>query len=60
MDQSQTPSRFLDKPDILLTYEQLYIQTYNHKHNLIPERQKCDRKPLFQILLEVPTTSYPP
>ena len=39
----------VNRTNVLLPYEQLYIQKYHHKDILIPEQQCFDNNPLLQL-----------
>ena len=39
----------VNRTNMLLPYEQLYIHTYHHKDILIPEQQCFDNNPLLQL-----------
>jgi hypothetical protein len=38
------------KPNLLLTFEQMYIQTQQRNNELIPEQQPNDSNPLFELI----------
>jgi hypothetical protein len=37
---------------MLIPYEQLLIQTFHHKGNLIPEQSQGEHNPLFQLAID--------
>jgi len=40
----------INKPSLLLPYEQMYIQSLYHNNELIPEQNPNEFNPLFQLL----------
>ena len=48
--------KHIDKPSLLLPYEQLYIQLFNE---LIPEQSHNEQNPMFQLLYNRYHTSHP-
>ena len=40
----------INKPNILLPYEQMYTQSLYHNNNLIPEQHPNEFNPIFQLL----------
>ena len=44
------------KTSLLISYEQLLIQTFHHKCNLVPEQSQGDYKPLFQLAADTALT----
>ena len=40
------------KTSMLITYEQLYLQTYHHNGHLIPEQSTGDPNPLLQLIID--------
>jgi len=46
----------IHKASILVPYEQLLIQTFDHKRNLIPEQNRGEQNPLFQLIIDYSLT----
>jgi hypothetical protein len=42
---------------MLITYEQLFIQTFHHNRNLITEQGTGEQNPLFQLAIDTMLTS---
>ena len=49
----------INKPHLLLPFEQMYIQTLYHNNELIPEQQPNKQNPLFELLQHKHLTSHP-
>jgi len=47
---TMTLLKHIDKPSLLLPYEQLYIQLFHHNNQLIPEQYPNEQNPMFQLL----------
>jgi len=46
-----------DKTSLLITYEQLFIQTFHRNCNLITEQSRSEQNPLFQLDIDTGLTS---
>jgi hypothetical protein len=42
----------IQKSSMLIAYEQLFIQTFHHNGNLIPEQSQGEHNPLFQLAID--------
>ena len=42
--------KHINKPTLLLPYEQMYIQTYRHRKQLIPEKHVGEVNPMYQLI----------
>ena len=42
--------KHIDKPSLFLSYEQQYIQLFQHNKQLIPEKKPNEQNPMFQLL----------
>ena len=51
MNSIMTLLKPLNNPNLLLPYEQYYIQTLHHKSKLIPEQNPVEANPLFQTAI---------
>jgi predicted alpha/beta-fold hydrolase len=40
----------INKPSLLLPYEQMYIQIFHHNNELIPEQRPNEHNPMFELL----------
>ena len=49
IDNTMTLLKQINKPNLLLPYEQMYIQTLNHNKELIPEKHPNETNPIFQL-----------
>jgi len=47
----------VDKPNLLLPYEQIYMQSLHHNNGLIPEQQLNELNPIFELLQHKQRTS---
>ena len=47
----------IDKTSLLIAYEQLFIQTYQHNGILITEQNRGEKNPLFQLAIDTGLTS---
>jgi hypothetical protein len=45
---------------MLISYEQIFIQTFHHKGNLITEQGKDEQNPLLQLAINTMLTSTTP
>jgi phosphoribulokinase len=48
----------INKPHLLLLFEQMYIQTLYHNNELIPEQHPNEKNPLFELLQHKHLTSH--
>jgi hypothetical protein len=48
-----------DMTTLLLPYEQLYIQSYHHHTQLIPEQHIGKHNPMYQLIYNLHNTSHP-
>ena len=51
----ETPSGLLflkqiNTPNLLLPYEQIYIQSFHHNNELVPEQHPNEHNPMFGLL----------
>ena len=51
--------KHINGPTLLLPYEQLYIQTYHHHKQLIPEQHVDKVNPMYQLIHDIHNTSHP-
>jgi len=51
--------KHIDKTMLLLPYEQLYIQSYRHHKQLIPEQHIGEHNLIYQLTYNLHSTSYP-
>jgi len=47
-------------PTLLLPYEQMYIQSFHHNNELIPEQHLNEHNPMFDLLHSNTTRHNPP
>jgi hypothetical protein len=47
----------IHKTSMLIPYEQLFIQTFQHSGNLITEQSRGEQNPLFQLAIDTGLTS---
>jgi predicted GIY-YIG superfamily endonuclease len=47
----------IHKMSMLISYEQLFIQTFHHNGNLITEQGTGEQNPLFQLVIDTMLTS---
>ena len=40
----------VNKPSLLLPYEQMFIQSLHHSNELIDERQASEHNPMYELL----------
>ena len=52
IDNAMTLLKQINKPNLLLPYEQMYIQTLYHNKELIPEQHPNETNPIFQLFHE--------
>jgi len=51
MNRTMTLLKPLNKPSLLLSYEQYYIQSLHQQRKLIPEQSPGETNPLFQTVI---------
>ena len=51
--------KYIDKTTLLLPYEQLYIQSYHHHKQLIPEQHIGEHNPMHQLIYNLHNMSSP-
>jgi len=56
---TMTLLKHIDKPSLLLPYEQIYMQLFHHNIQLIPEQHPNEQNPMFQLLYNRYHTSHP-
>ena len=56
---TMTLMKHIDKTTLLIPYEQLYIQSYQHHKQLIPEQHIIEHNPVFQLICYLHNTSHP-
>jgi hypothetical protein len=49
----------IKKPQLLLPFEQMYIQTLYRNNELIPKQHPNEQNPLFELLQNKHLTSHP-
>jgi hypothetical protein len=54
-----TPLKHIDKTTLLLPYEQLYIQSFHHRKQLIPEQYVGEHNSMYQLIYNLHNTSRP-
>jgi len=54
-----TDRRLINNPALLLPYEQMYIQSFYHNNELIPEQHPNEHNPTFEFLQHKHLTSQP-
>jgi hypothetical protein len=57
MNDTMTLLKHTDKTALLIPYEKLYIQSYHHHKQLIPEQQIGDHIPMDQLIYDRHITS---
>jgi hypothetical protein len=45
-----TPLKQINKPSLLLPYEQMYIQILRHNNEIIPDKHPNEHNPMFELL----------
>jgi len=50
INDTMTLLKHIDKTTLLLPYEQLYIQSYHHHKQLIPEQHIGEHNPMYQLI----------
>ena len=58
INNTMTLPKHINRPILLLPYEQLYIQTY-HQKQLIPEEHINEHNPMYQLIHDPHNTSHP-
>jgi len=53
MNSTMTLLKSLNNPNLLLPYEQHYMQTLRHEGKLIPEQNPGETNPLFQTAINL-------
>jgi hypothetical protein len=56
---TMTLLKHIDKTTLLLPYEQLYIQSFHHHKQPIPEQHVGDHNPMYQLIYDRHITSRP-
>jgi hypothetical protein len=51
--------KHIDKPSLLLQYEQMHLQIFHHNNQLIPDQHPNEQNPMFQLLYNRFHTSHP-
>ena len=59
IDDTMTSLKHINRSTLLLPYEQLYIQTYHHQKELIPEQHINEHNPMYQLIYDLHHTSLP-
>jgi len=60
IDDTMTHLKQINTPTILLPHEQMYIQSFHHNNELIPERRPNKHNPMFDLLRSNTTRHNPP
>jgi hypothetical protein len=48
----------INKPSLLLPYEQMYIQIFRRNNELIPEQHPNEHNPMFELLQHTPHAAH--
>jgi hypothetical protein len=48
----------INKPSLLIPYEQMYIQILRRNNELIPEQHPKEHNPMFELLQHIPHAAY--
>ena len=56
---TMTLLKHINKTTLLIPFEQLYIQSYNHQKQLIPEQHIGEHNPIYQLIHVLHNTSRP-
>jgi len=56
---SMTLLKHIEKPSLLIPYEQLNIQSYHRNNQLIPEQHSNEQNPVYQLIYNRHNTSHP-
>ena len=59
INDTMTLLKHIDKTTLLLPYEQLCIQSYQHHKQLIPEQHIGEHKPIYQLIYSLHSRSHP-
>jgi len=51
--------KHIEKPSLFIPYEQLYIKSYHHNNQLIPEQHSNEQNPMYQLIYNRHNTSHP-
>ena len=51
--------KHIENPSQLIPYEQLYIKSYHHNNQLIPEQHSNEQNPMYQLNYNQHNTSHP-
>ena len=51
--------KHIDSTSLLIPFEQLYIKTYHHHKQLIPEQHTNEHNPMYQLIHDLRNTSRP-
>jgi len=51
--------KHIEKPSLFIPYEQLYIQSYHHNNQLIPEQHSNEQNPTYQLIYNRHNTPHP-
>ena len=60
VDDAMTLLKQINTPTLLLPHEQMYIQSFHHNNELIPEQYLNERNPMFNLLHSNTTHHNPP
>jgi len=56
---TMTLLKHIETPSLLIPYEQLYIKSYHHNDQLIPEQQSNEQHPMCQLIHNLHNSSHP-
>ena len=59
IDDTMTLPKQINTPTLLLPHEQMYIQSFHHNYELIPEQHLNEHNPMFDLLHSNTTHHYP-
>ena len=51
--------KYIDKTTLLMPYEQLYIRSYHHHKQLIPEQHISEHNRMFRLIYNLHNMSHP-
>ena len=51
--------KHVNRTTLLIPFEKLYIQTYHHHKQLIPEQHTSEHNPMYQLIHDLHNTSRP-
>ena len=60
IDDTMTLLKQINIPTLLLPHEQMYIQSFHHNNELIPEQHMNEHNPMFDLLHSKTTRHNPP